>query len=122
MNTHKEFLSKIEFTRKPHLIEDVTTEIDCMDIPYDNIQTIHNLPYISSDRFAIHGFYSDVFEQYGNRDDEGNKIYHPQFWTTEHEGEWYLIDNQGYDYARYVTRLKNYRRIRRSGRVSLIQI
>lgn len=122
MNKHAEFLFSIEYTRKPHLIEDVTTEIDCMDIPYENIQTIHNLPYISIDRFAIHGFYSDVFEQYGNRDDEGNKIYHPQLWITEHEGEWYLIDNQGYDYARYVTRLNNYRRIRRSGHVSVLYV
>lgn len=122
MNKHAEFLFSIEFTRKPKLLEDVTTEIDCMNISYDNIQTIHNLPYISIDRFAVNGFYSDAFEQYGNCDDEGNKIYHPQFWTTEHEGEWYLIDNQGYDYARYVTRLKNYRRITRSGRVSLIQV
>jgi len=121
-NKHAEFLFSIEFTRKPHLLEDVTTEIDCMDIPYDNIQTIHNLPYISIDRFAIHGFYSDAFEQYGNRDDEGNKIYHPQFWVTEQEGEWYLIDNQGYDYARYVTRLNNYRRVRRSGHVSVLQV
>lgn len=122
MNKHAEFLFSLEFTRKPHLLEDVTTEIDCMDISYDNLQTIHNLPYISIDRFAIHGFYSDAFEQYGNRDDEGNKIYHPQFWTTEHEGEWYLIDNQGYDYARYVTRLKNYRRIKRSGHTSVLHV
>lgn len=112
MNTREDFLFETEYTRKPHLLEDVTTEINCMNMSHNNINVLLNLPYISIDRFAIHGFYTDAFEEYVNYDDEGNKIYHPQFWITEQEGEWYLIDNQGYNYARYVTRLKNYARVK----------
>ena len=74
------------------------------------LSAIHKLPFICSDKFAEHGFFTDVFDEYLKIDDEGNKIYHPQYWVTESGGYWYLINNEGYSYARYVIELKNYSR------------
>ena len=104
----KTFLSNIPYSRKPWRPEDVTTSVDVNKIERRYYAAIHQLPFICSSRFSEEGWYTDAFDEYHNKDDDGVKIYGPQYWRTEYEGVWYLIDNQGYDYARYVTRLLNY--------------
>tara|TARA_R100001463_G_scaffold24828_1_gene59108 strand:+ start:2568 stop:2945 length:378 start_codon:yes stop_codon:yes gene_type:complete len=110
MKTTKDYLRSLDYIRKPHLPEDITTYLDCMKEDYAKLNAIHDLPFICSDKFAEHGFYTDVFDEYKKIDDEGTIIFHPQYWVTEHEGFWYLINNEGYNYARYVIELKNYSR------------
>lgn len=104
----KKRIERFPFSRKPHTIEDVISSVDCKDLLYTTLNCLNMLPYISSDRFAQDGFYADVFSEYKSYDDIGHVIYHPQFWITEYEGIWYLINNEGYDYARYVTKLHNF--------------
>lgn len=110
MKTTKDYLRSLDYNRKPETPEDVAEYLDCMNADYRLLNAIHDLPFICSDKFAEHGFYTDVFDEYKKIDDEGNTIFHPQYWVTEHEGFWYLINNEGYSYARYVIELKNYSR------------
>ena len=110
MKTTKDYLRSLSYNRKPETTKDINEYIDCTGTDYTVLNAIHNLPYICSDKFAAHGFYTDVFEEYLKIDDENSKIYHPQYWVTESGGYWYLINNEGYNYARYVIELKNYTR------------
>ena len=108
--TPTEFLRSLDYTRKPFNTEEIYTYINCERLLYSQLHVINSLPYIDAVRFESHnGFYTSVFNKYKHKDDLGRTIYHPQYWRTRINDVYYLIDNQGYDYARYVIGLRNYK-------------
>lgn len=109
MQDVRKFLNNLPYTRKPYLDEDVVTDVDFTTLRTYERNAIHTLPYISIDRFLQDGFFADAFAEFHTMDDNGRRIYGPQFWITEHEGTWYIINNEGYDYARYVVKLLCYK-------------
>lgn len=107
--TPRVWLSSLRYTRKPYRSEDVVDFIDCSKLLYTRIDTLNYLPFIDIKRFT-QGFFTDVFAQHKSSDDEFRTIYSPQYWITKDDDTYYLINNEGYDYARYVVELRNYSR------------
>lgn len=113
---HYEFLRSLPYTRKPCREDDVFDHITLKHYS-DAIQLmLSRLPVIDIKHFTtqdvngddIIDFFMDGFEQYHNVDGAGRFIYAPQFWLTENHGAWYIINNEGYNYARYVVRLRGF--------------
>lgn len=95
---------------KVSTVQDVVTSVNCDHLMRSNIDALHELPFIDIQKFRPLGLLSPGFVSYQTKDDEGNTIYHPQWWITKSEEDYYLINNEGYLYARYITKLKNYAR------------
>ena len=83
-------------TRKPFNQEDVDTFIDvsvATDEEYDILQSLDEV-YISNEDFAENGFFTDMGTS-------------SQYYILNlNDEELFFVDNQGHDYARYVSRLK----------------
>lgn len=112
----KEFLRSLPYSRKPCRVEDVYEDIDYNNYNNSLQYALTTLPFISENKFLNDNdhdvdFFTDVFEKYSLKDDTERKIYHPQFWITKIENDWFIINNEGYDYARYVVKIKNFPRI-----------
>ena len=107
--TPREWLNQLRYTRKPYRPEDVVDFIDCSKLLYTQLDTLNYLPFVDNKRFT-QGFFTDVFAQHKSSDDEFRTIYSPQYWVTKDDDTYYLINNEGYDYARYVVELRNYSR------------
>ena len=112
----KDFLRSLPYTRKPCRVEDICESVDYKNYNNSLQYTLTTLPFISHNKFLNDNdhevdFFTDAFEKYLLKDDTERKIYHPQFWITKIENDWFIINNEGYDYARYVIKVKNYPRI-----------
>lgn len=91
----KFLMDEIEWTRKPYNEEDVYTEIDFRDLP-ENIRTlISNLNKIKVKEKHNVDFYKDRLD--------GNV----QFYVLYINEQPYLVDTQGYQYVRYITKIKD---------------
>lgn len=112
----REFLRSLPYSRKPCRVIDVYDSIDYKNYNNSLQYTLTTLPFINSNKFLNDNdhdvdFFTDAFEKYLLKDDTERKIYHPQFWVTKIENEWFVINNEGFDYARYVVKIKNFPRI-----------
>ena len=88
--------SEIEYTRKPYNEEDVYTSQDFMDLPDDIRTAIFNMKkIIVKDDEELSLFKSRL---------DGDT----QFYVLYIHQVPYLVDTQGYNYARYLTRLDDY--------------
>lgn len=84
------------YDRKPFNQMDVTGSIDVSKLSVPEFQSLMDLKeeVVTAEDFAEAGFFS----QFETTD---------QYYILNIEDELFLVDNQGYDYARYVCRLDN---------------
>ena len=89
-------LENAPYDRKPFNQEEVTGSIDVSKLSESDFETLMNLKeeVVSSNDFEKEGFFS----QFETTD---------QYYILNIEDELFLVDNQGFDYARYVCRLDN---------------
>ena len=95
-------LSEIPTCRKAFNHGDVTSSIDVSIIDqklYDKLQSLPEV-YMSNTDFNIDGFFSEI--------DQNSQYYI----LNINDEVLYLVDNQGYNYARYVCRLEGIEIIR----------
>ena len=89
-------LENAPYDRKPFNQEDVTGSIDVSKLSVPEFQSLMDLKeeVVTGEFFDEAGFFS----QFETTD---------QYYILNIEDELFLVDNQGYDYARYVCRLDN---------------
>ena len=89
-------LENAPYDRKPFNQEDLTGSIDVSKLSVPEFQSLMDLKeeVVTAEFFAESGFFS----QFETTD---------QYYILNIEDELFLVDNQGYDYARYVCRLDN---------------
>lgn len=106
-----EFLRNLPYDRKPCSIDDVHSYVIFNHYSVAIQAMIKRLPQVDIKRFIVKevnkdvDWFTDAFEMYNKVDAAGRYIYGPQFWLTNQNNEWFLINNEGYNYARYVVKL-----------------
>jgi hypothetical protein len=85
-------LTRLDYERKPAWPEEIRSAIDFNDLHESIREIVANLPVVE----FKNSFYNGILD--------GNQ----QFYLMTCDGQIYLVDTQGYDYARYVIRLKDF--------------
>ena len=85
-------LTRLDYERKPAYPEDIRSAIDFNDLHESIREIVTNLPVVE----FKNSFYNGILD--------GDQ----QFYLMTCDGQIYLVDTQGYDYARYVIRLKDF--------------
>ena len=85
-------LTRLDYERKPAWPEEIRSAIDFNDLHESIREIVTNLPVVE----FKNSFYNGILD--------GNQ----QFYLMTCDGQIYLVDTQGYDYARYVIRLKDF--------------
>ena len=85
-------LTRLDYERKPAYPEDIRSAIDFNELHESIREIVANLPVVE----FKNSFYNGILD--------GDQ----QFYLMTCDGQIYLVDTQGYDYARYVIRLKDF--------------
>jgi hypothetical protein len=85
-------LTRLDYERKPAWPEEIRSAIDFNELHESIREIVTNLPVVE----FKNSFYNGILD--------GNQ----QFYLMTCDGQIYLVDTQGYDYARYVIRLKDF--------------
>ena len=85
-------LTRLDYERKPAYPEDIRSAIDFNELHESVREIVTNLPVVEFKG----SFYNGILD--------GDQ----QFYLMTCDGQIYLVDTQGYDYARYVIRLKDF--------------
>ena len=85
-------LTRLDYERKPAYPEDIRSAIDFNELHESIREIVTNLPVVE----FKNSFYNGILD--------GDQ----QFYLMTCDGQIYLVDTQGYDYARYVIRLKDF--------------
>jgi hypothetical protein len=85
-------LTRLDYERKPAYPEEIRSAIDFNDLHESIREIVANLPVVE----FKNSFYNGILD--------GDQ----QFYLMTCDGQIYLVDTQGYDYARYVIRLKDF--------------
>jgi hypothetical protein len=85
-------LTRLDYERKPAYPEEIRSAIDFNDLHESIREIVTNLPVVE----FKNSFYNGILD--------GDQ----QFYLMTCDGQIYLVDTQGYDYARYVIRLKDF--------------
>jgi hypothetical protein len=85
-------LTRLDYERKPAYPEEIRSAIDFNDLHESIREIVANLPIVE----FKNSFYNGILD--------GDQ----QFYLMTCDGQIYLVDTQGYDYARYVIRLKDF--------------
>ena len=96
IDTYNEFIN-LELTRKPFRGEDVYTTIDYNELSSDAKIELNKLPVVVLDEKWTDGFFSYMLDGV------------QQFYilVSDDMEEIYFCDNQGFEYARYVSFIEN---------------
>lgn len=86
--------NEFRFERKPWRFEDIGFATDESDVSVEGITWLNSLPV----RKLEYKNPTPSDEIYGDK----------QYWVVSYKNEYYLVDTQGYDYARYCTRLTGF--------------
>ena len=85
-------LTRLDYERKPAYPEEIRSAIDFNELHESIREIVANLPVVE----FKNSFYNGILD--------GDQ----QFYLMTCDGQIYLVDTQGYDYARYVIRLKDF--------------
>lgn len=96
IDTYNEFIN-LELTRKPFRGEDVYTTIDYNLLSSDAKIELNKLPVVVLDEKWTDGFFSYMLD--------GNQQFY--ILVSDDMEEIYFCDNQGFEYARYVSFIEN---------------
>ena len=88
---------EVEVDRKPFSPDEVRSQTDFNDLSQEVKNILQSLPIIDSSVFSgSSGLFTDALN--------GDQ----QIYMMKHKEDFYFIDNQGYEYARYVGKVLNF--------------
>ena len=88
---------EVEVDRKPSRPDEVGSQTDFNDLSQEVKDILQSLPIINSNVFSgSSGLFTDALS--------GDQ----QIYMMKHKEDFYFIDNQGFEYARYVGKVLNF--------------